>query len=74
MAKYVDDHYDHLISDIEKIRVRHRQYISYSNEKGAESVAKEMLYNGLDECKNPKSPGNKITNTFDERRKDGDKK
>ena len=67
MAKYVDDHYDHLISDIEKIRVRHRQYISYSNEKGAESVAKEMLYNGLDECKNPKSPGNKITNTFDER-------
>lgn len=67
MAKYVDDHYDHLISDIEKIRVRHRQYISYSNEKGAESVAKEMLYNGLDECKNPKSPGNKITNTFDEK-------
>ena len=32
MAKFVDDKFDHLESDIEKIRKRHRQYISYSNE------------------------------------------
>ena len=65
--KYVDDRFDHLVSDIEKIRVRFRQYISYSNQKGALSVVKEILYNSLDECRNPRSPGNKIHVEFDER-------
>ena len=67
MAKIVDDVFDKLESDIQKIRVRHRQYISYSNEQGAKSVVDEIIYNGLDECKNPRSPGNKIDITFDER-------
>lgn len=66
MAKYVDDKYDRLVSDIEKIRVRHRQYISYSNEEGAGSVVWEIIYNAEDECKNPRSPANKIDITFDE--------
>ncbi len=66
MAKIVDDVFDKLESDIEKIRVRHRQYISYSNEQGAKSVVDEIIYNALDECKNPRSPGNKIQILFDE--------
>ena len=67
MAKYVDDHFDHLVSDIQKIRVRHRQYISYSNEQGAKSVVDEIIANALDECRTPRSPGNKIQIVFDER-------
>lgn len=66
MPKYVDDKFDHLESDIEKIRLRHRQYISYSNEAGAKSVVDEIFHNADDECKNPRSPGNKITVSFSE--------
>lgn len=67
MANYVDDVFDHLKSDIQKIRVRHRQYISYSNEAGAKSVVDEILNNALDECRTPRSPGNYIHIEFDER-------
>lgn len=67
MPKFVDDVFDHLKSDIQKIRVRHRQYISYSNEMGAKSVVDEIINNALDECRTPRSPGNKISIMFDER-------
>lgn len=67
MAKYQDDVYDHLKSDIDKIRVRFRQYISYSNEQGAKSVVDEIIYNALDECKNPRSPGDNIHIVMDDR-------
>lgn len=67
MAKFVDDVFEHLESDIDKIRVRHRQYISYSNEAGAKSVVDEIINNSLDECRTPRSPGNKIHIQFDER-------
>lgn len=67
MPKYQDDVFDHLKSDIQKIRVRHRQYISYSNEAGAKSVVDEIINNSLDECRTPRSPGNKIQIEFDER-------
>lgn len=67
MAKFVDDVFTHLESDIDKIRIRHRQYISYSNEAGAKSVVDEILNNALDECRTPRSPGNKIHIEFDER-------
>lgn len=66
MSKFVDDVFKHLESDIEKIRVRHRQYISYSNEAGAKSVVDEILNNALDECRTPRSPGNKVKVVFDE--------
>lgn len=66
MATYVDDKFDHLESDIDKIRLRHRQYISYSNEAGAKSVVDEIFHNADDECKNPRSPGNKIDVKFSE--------
>lgn len=64
--KFVDDEYQHLVSDIDKIRVRHRQYISYSNELGAKSVVNEIIYNSLDECRTPRSPGNKIHVEFNQ--------
>ena len=67
MAKYQDDIFTHLESDIDKIRMRPRQYISYTNEAGALAVALEILYNALDECKSPKSPADKIDIHFDER-------
>ena len=66
MPQYVDDIYDHLDSDIQKVRLRHRQYISYSNEAGAKSVVDEILHNADDECKNPRSPGNRIDVAFSE--------
>lgn len=67
MASYVDDKYDHLESDIDKIRLKHRMYISFSNEAGARAVTDEIINNALDECRNPRSPGNKIHIEFDER-------
>lgn len=65
--KYTDDKFVHLESDIEKIRKRYRQYISMSNEAAALEICKEILYNAIDECKNPRSPGNKIHIHFDDR-------
>ena len=65
-AKFKDDVFDHLTSDIDKIRIRHRQYISYSNEAGAKSVVDEIINNALDECRNTRSPGNRIHIRFDE--------
>ena len=65
-AGFVDDKFEHLVSDVEKMRVRHRQYISYSNEAGAKSVVDEIINNALDECRNPRSPGNRINIVFTE--------
>lgn len=67
MAKYTDDVFDHLVSDIDKIRKRFRQYISYSNEAGAKSVVFEILYNAIDECKTPRSPADSIHIEMDDR-------
>lgn len=67
MAQYVDDKFDRLESDIEKIRVKPRMYISFSNEQAAKAVVDEIINNALDECRNPRSPGNKIHIEFDER-------
>lgn len=66
-TRYEDDKFEHLSSDIDKMRVRYRQYISFSNAAGALSVVDEILFNSLDECKNPRSPGNKVHIEFDER-------
>lgn len=65
--KYEDDQFDHLESDIEKVRYKHRMYLSASNAEGAHSVVSEIINNALDECRTPKSPGNKIHIEFDER-------
>ena len=64
---YKDDVFSHLESDIDKIRMKYRMYISFGNSEGARSVADEIINNALDECRNPRSPGNKIHIEFDER-------
>lgn len=66
-TQYADDKFVHLESDIEKIRKRFRQYISYGGAMGALEVSKEILFNAIDEIKNPRSPGDSIVVEFDER-------
>lgn len=66
MKKYKDDKFVKLEKDIDKIRIRSRQYISYNNEEGANAVVDEIIHNHLDECRKPWSPGNKINIEFDE--------
>lgn len=67
MPKFVDDKFGHLESDLEKVRVKHRMYISHSNELAGKSLVLEILYNAIDECRNPKSPADRIHIDFDER-------
>ena len=64
--KYVDDSFIHLESDISKIREKNRMYISASNTEAAKNVTMEIIYNAMDEIKNPRSPGNRIDIIFDE--------
>ena len=64
--KYQDDIYTSLDDDISRVSQKHRMYMSYSNEAGAKSVVDEILNNALDECRNPKSPGDTIKVIFDE--------
>lgn len=66
-AIYEDDKFDKLESDVDKMRGRFRQYISYGGTKGAESCVDEAIANALDECRTPRSPGNSIHIEFDER-------
>jgi DNA gyrase subunit B len=47
--------------------MKHRMYISHSNELAGKSLSWEIIYNAFDECRNPKSPADKITVEFDER-------
>lgn len=67
MKKFTDDVFDKLATDIERMRRRHRQYISYSNELGAKSVVDEILANSLDECRSPRSPGDSMHVIMDDR-------
>lgn len=67
IGKIVDDKFEHLERDIDKLRQKHRMYISASNEVAAKNLVLEILYNSVDECRNPRSPGDKITVEFDER-------
>lgn len=64
--KYVDDSFIHLESDISKLRGRYRMYIAANASEAAKNVTMEIIYNAMDEIKNPRSPGNRIDITFDE--------
>ncbi len=66
MAKYIDDIFKHLESDISKLREKSRMYIAASDQAAAKNIVLEILFNALDEIKNPRSPGGKITINFDE--------
>lgn len=67
MAKFVDDKYKHLVSDVEKMRSKFMMYISYSGTLAAKSIVLEILYNSIDECTNPRSPADTIRIEFDEK-------
>ena len=67
IKEFVDDKFTHLEADVDKMRNKSRMYISFSNELAAKAVMLEGLYNSLDECRNPRSPGNTISIEYDER-------
>lgn len=67
MQKFVDDKFMHLEADVDKIRNKSRMYISFSNQLAAKAVVLEALYNAIDECRNPRSPGDRIEIEYDER-------
>jgi len=64
--QFVDDTFIHLKSDIDKLRIRPRMYVAASGCDAAKNIVLEILYNALDEIKNPRSPGNRIDILFDE--------
>lgn len=66
MQKYVDDVFRHLESDISKLREKSRMYVAASSAEAAKNIVLEILYNALDEIKNPRSPGNRIDIYYDE--------
>ena len=66
MKRFVDDKYTHLEEDVDKIRQKYRMYISFSGPLAAKAIVLEILYNALDECRNPRSPANKIDIIYDE--------
>ena len=66
MAKYIDDEFKHLVSDISKLREKSRMYIAASDQAAAKNIVLEILFNALDEIKNPRSPGDRIDISFDE--------
>jgi len=67
MQKFQDDTFEHLESDVSKMSRKSRMYISFSNQMAAKAVTLEALYNAIDECRNPRSPGNQVNIEFDER-------
>ena len=67
MNKIVDDKYTFLDSDVDKIRTKFRMYISYNGIMAAKAIVMEIIYNSLDECNSPRSMGNEINISYDER-------
>lgn len=64
---YEDDKIVHIADDVEKLQKKPGMYIGYIGEKGALHLVKELVQNCIDECKNHKSPGNKISIIFNEK-------
>ena len=67
MNKIIDDKYTFLDSDVDKIRTKFRMYISYNGIMAAKAIVMEIIYNALDECNSPRSMGNQIDISYDER-------
>lgn len=65
--KFVDDKFMHLEADVDKMRNKFRMYISFSNQLAAKAIVLEALFNSIDECRNPRSPGDRIEIEYDER-------
>ena len=67
MQKFQDDVFEHLESDVQKMIQKSRMYISFSNQMAAKAITLEALYNSIDECRNPLSPGDRVDIEYDER-------
>ena len=65
--KFIDDKFMHLLADVDKMRNKFRMYISFSNQLAAKAIVLEALFNAIDECRNPRSPGDRIEIEYDER-------
>jgi len=65
ISTFIDDKINHIESDIEKIQVKPNMYISYSGERGALHLFKEIVNNSIDEMINPYSPCDKAIITLD---------
>ena len=65
MAQFEFDKFDVREKDIEKIQEKPGQYIGELGPAGALHCAKEIINNGIDECTNKRSPGNKLKITVD---------
>lgn len=64
--KFIDDNISYIEDDVEKIQTKPGMYISYLGEKGALHLVKEAVNNAIDECVNPKSPGNHVLIQYDD--------
>lgn len=60
MAKYQDDVYETITSDIERLRKKTTMYISNKGTKGALHLCREAINNAIDEVLSNLSPGDKI--------------
>lgn len=64
--KFIDDVFQHIEEDIQKIQTKPTMYISYLGERGAMHLVKELVNNGIDECINTHSPGDTVAIVLDE--------
>ncbi len=66
MAKYKDDSFSVIKSDIERLRKKTTMYISNKGTKGAIHLAKEVINNGIDEALSELSPCDALEIIYDE--------
>lgn len=55
MTKIIDDVYTNIREDIEKVQTKPTMYISYTGQRAALHLAKEIINNAIDEYLNPNS-------------------
>ena len=63
---FVDDKFQYIEDDVEKIRTKTGMYIPYKGPEGAKHLVQELVDNVLDEINNPNSPGSICEIYFDE--------
>lgn len=64
--KIIDDKFESLDDDIQKVQIKPTTYISYTGDKGALHLAKEAINNMIDECLNKNAIGKTIKIFLDE--------
>lgn len=67
MAKFKDDDIQVIKDDILRLRKKPTMYISYTGDKGALHLCKELINNAIDESMSPKSPCKNIQIIFNDK-------